>query len=154
MSAGHRSESVKLVARVCLALLSCSHSPETSLRSVIVIHEAEVSFRPYVLAQAFLQSHTRPHIHELVFSLCPYAVSGVALLFCCPQTGPFTAAPTRQKQSPRPPPPHLTELPPKSITHTPHTHKHNSPFSQKATAAGVLLRPLCDFRASRFNKVL
>lgn len=54
------------------------------------------------MAQAFLQSHTRPHIHELVFSLSPYAASGVVLLLCCPQTGPFTPAPKRPKPPPQP----------------------------------------------------
>lgn len=94
---GHPTASVKILDRFCLALLSCSHSPKTSLRSVCVIHEAEVSFRPYVLAEEFLQTRTRPHIHELVFSLCPYAVSGVALL---PTNWPFHRSPNKSEAAP------------------------------------------------------
>lgn len=103
MSAGHRAESVKLL--FSLALLSCSHSPETSPRSGCVIHEAAVSFRPYVLARPFLQARTRPHIHELVFSLCPYAV------WCCaavllPTNRPFHCSPNKTETvtlTPHPP---------------------------------------------------
>lgn len=120
MSAGHRSERVKLVTRFCLALLSRSHGPETSLRSVCVIHGAEVSFRPYVLARAFLQSRTRPHIHELVFSLCPYAV------WCCaavllPTNWPFHCSPNKTEAvTPTPPPTRLSF--PQNQLHTPFTH--------------------------------
>lgn len=80
-----------------VVVLSCSQPLNLSL-SVSVIHEAEVSFRPYALVEACLQSHTHTHthIHELVFSLCPYALSGDVLL----TNWPFHRGPaTRPKQS-------------------------------------------------------
>lgn len=84
-------------------------------------------------------THKHTHIHELVFSLCPYAVSGVVLLLCCSQTGPFTTAPaTRLKQSS----PHPTQpgSPTNQLQTLSHTHMHTmAPLSHKATAAGVLL---------------
>lgn len=116
---------------------------------------AEASFRPYVVAQAFLQSHTRPHIHELVFSLCPYAASGVVLLLCCPQTGPFTAAPTRPKPPPTPPQPHRPDRasPLINYTHPSHTHNTIAPSVRRlllllGSSYGpcVTLGPLCLIR--------
>lgn len=48
-------------------------------------------------------THQHTHIHELVFSLCPYALCGVLLLLCCSQTGLFSAA-WQQGRSSQPPP--------------------------------------------------
>ena len=107
-------------------------------------HSGHMFWRRHAYSHAHTHTHThrRTHIHELVFSLCPYAVSGVVLLLCCSQTGPFTAAPaTRLKQSsPHPTPPH--RAPPPINYRPPHTHTHThtmAPLSHKATTAGVLL---------------
>lgn len=105
----------------------------------------------------FWPGHSYSLAHALIFmSLCSHCAHMLCLVLrCCFAAHKLAHSlqPQRDRNS-HPDPPYLTELPPKSITHTPHTDKHNSPFSQKATAAGVLLRPLCDFRASQFNKVL
>lgn len=79
------------------------------------------------------QTHT--HIHELVFSLCPYALSGVVLQLCCSQTGLFTAArATRSKQSPPSPP---TGRPPINYTYLICTHIHTmSPSVTKLLMLG------------------
>lgn len=97
-------------------------------------------------------THKHTHIHELVFSLCPYVVSGVVLLLCCSQTGPFhrcLGVKTEAVTSP-------TGLPP--INYAPLiytlTNTQWPPQSQKLLLLGFSYWPLWDFRASLFNKVL
>lgn len=116
-----------LISTLCLLVHSCCQRPPSKpfSSSLSVIHEAEVSFRPYVLVEAWLQSHT----NTLIFmSLCSHCVHMLSLVLCC------CSAAHRLALSPRPrdkaeavtPP---TGLP--SINYAPllytHTQTHNGP---------------------------
>lgn len=146
-------------------VLSCSQPPNLSLPPFLLFmrtrfHSGHMFWRRY----PYSHTHTQPHIHELVFSLCPYALPGVVLLLCCSQTGPFTTAPaTRLKQSYTHAHTHThttitatrTGLPlPQSITH-PFTHTYTPtivPSLTKLLLLGssygpcVTLGPLCVIR--------
>ena len=110
---------------------------------------AEVSFRPYVLAEACLQSRTHTHTHTdaLIFmSLCSHCVHMLSLVLCCCSAAhklALSPQPQRQDWSSHPPtPPH--RAPPPINYRPPHTHTHThngTPESQSYYRWGPLIGP-------------
>ncbi len=138
---------------LCFLVLSYRQPPNLSL-PLFVIHEAEVSFRPYVLVEACLQSQT--HTNTLIFmSLRSHCVHMLSLVLCCCSAAhklALSPRPRNKTQAVTPPP---TRLPPINYTPLVHTHKHTmAPSVTKLLPLGSSYWPLCDFRASLFNKVL